>query len=158
SFLTLREGIKLVDGQLQLSDLTDAEKAHVSGNPGPGQVNLFNFSINGGGAQTILLESELPGIDNPVFLDGASQPGFADRPLITLSGANAGPTANGLVINAGGSTVLALRISGFTRDGIHLEDGGGNIIVGNVIGTDAPDHPELANDDGIILINSANNK
>src|SRR5262245_40530909 len=35
--ITLREAIKLVNGQLQLSDLDDDEKGQVSGTPGPGQ-------------------------------------------------------------------------------------------------------------------------
>ncbi|MBI3408200.1 MAG: right-handed parallel beta-helix repeat-containing protein [Planctomycetes bacterium] len=149
--LTLREAIKLVNGQLQLSDLDQDERSLVTGTPGAGQVNLIDFSINGGGAQIIRVSSEpLPTILNPVFLDGAS--------LISLVPDDQGLGANGLVITAGGSTVKGMRISGFSFDGIRLENGGGNTIIGNVIGADAPGHPELGNDDGIIIINSANNR
>src|SRR5262245_48321076 len=46
--LTLREAIKLVNGQLQLSDLDQDERGKVSGTPGAGQLNEIDFSINGG--------------------------------------------------------------------------------------------------------------
>src|SRR5262249_17375863 len=87
---------------------------------------------------------------------GASQPLYTGQPLITLAGQDAGQ-AVGLEITAGGSTVLGLRISGFKLDAIRIHQGGGNTIVGNVIGTDDPDHPELGNGDGINIVDSANN-
>ncbi len=156
SFLTLREAILVSNGELQVSQLSDGEKSHVAGDPLESDANLINFNINGGGEQTIQIQSELPTIEHPVFIDGISQPGYQNRPLITLAGQSAGE-ANGLVITAGGSTVQAVRISGFARDGIVLKIQGKNLVVSSVIGTDEPDTSELGNNDGIIIIDSANN-
>ena len=63
--------------------------------------------------------------------------------LIELNGANAGD-ANGLTITAGNSTIRGLVINRFTGasgsagNAIALSGGGGNVIEGNFLGTDAP--------------------
>src|SRR2546429_22941 len=46
-------------------------------NAATGQTNTINFNINGGGLASIALLSGLPGITNPVLLDGTSQPGYS---------------------------------------------------------------------------------
>lgn len=69
--------------------------------------------------RTITLASSLPPIGDPVYINGASQPGFEGRPLIELDGSRTGGYTGGLYITAGESTVRALVINRFWR-GIHL--------------------------------------
>ncbi len=96
------------------------------------------------GTFTIALLSALPAITDPVILDGWSQPGFTNRPLIELNGAQAGAGADGLVLSAGGSTVRGLVIGGFAGAGIDVQSSN-NVIQGNYIGTDVTGTVALAN-------------
>ena len=98
--------------------------------------------------------SALPTITDPVIIDGYTQPGSAANTqaveddavlLIELNGADSldanGPhdhgrqasTIRGLVINR-----LLTGASGSARSAIALSGGGGNVIEGNFLGTDAP--------------------
>ncbi|HXG67024.1 MAG TPA: Calx-beta domain-containing protein, partial [Blastocatellia bacterium] len=97
--------------------------------------DLITFSIRSG-VQTIAPASALPTITDPVTIDGTTQPGFADKPLIELNGSAAGTSTDGLRITAGASTVRGLVINSFSQDGIELSAKGGNVIEGNFIGTD----------------------
>lgn len=109
-------------------------EAIATANASPG-LDTITFAIPGSGVQTIQPLSALPTITDPVVVDGASQPGYVDRPLIELSGATAGSDANGLTITAGGSTVRALTINRFSLAGLSIVDAGGNIVEGCLIGT-----------------------
>jgi CSLREA domain-containing protein len=95
---------------------------------------VFNIST---GVQTISPASALPTITSPVTIDGTTQPGYVNSPLIELDGSGAGNGVNGLTITAGSSTVKGLAIYDFTNHGILLETGDGNTLQGNYIGTDA---------------------
>jgi hypothetical protein len=99
-------------------------------NPGP---DTIAFAI-GSGAQTSVPLSPLPTITDPVVIDGWTQPGFEDKPLIELNGASAGTGTPGLVVSAGQSIVRGLVINRFKGDGLQLMTGGGNIVEGNFIG------------------------
>jgi titin len=111
--------------------------------------DTIQFSIGGGGAQTIAPTSALPAITDPVTIDGTTQPGFAGAPLIELNGSSAGTGfVRGLTINAGNSTVRGLVINRFASDAILLESGGGNRIEGNYLGTDATGTVALGNGGG----------
>ena len=68
-------------------------------------------------------------------IDATTQEGFAGIPLIELDGSTAG-SAHGLNVTAGSSTIKGFVIDDFSLDGIHLESGGSNMVVGNWIGTD----------------------
>ena len=90
-------------------------------------------------------------------IDGTSQAGYSGTPLIELNGMNAGGGAVALDITAGHCTVRGLAIDQLASAAIELL-GGGNVIVGNYIGTDVTGTVALANDgDGVILENGANN-
>jgi hypothetical protein len=112
--------------------------------PGP---HTIAFDIGGGGAQTITPSSPLPAITNPVLIDGTTQPGYDGSPLIQLSGSQVSAFFGGttaLAITAGDSTIQGLVINGFRGNGrgprgiaIDLENGGGNTIRGNYLGTNA---------------------
>jgi hypothetical protein len=122
------------------------------GTPGP---DMIQFAI-GRGIQTIVLTSPLPAITQPMIIDGTSQPGYSGAPLIELNGAGAGPNADGLLILAGGSMVLGLVINRFSLSGIELQNGGGNVLEGNYLGTDVSGTRPLGNGTGM-LIRSSNN-
>jgi titin len=115
------------------------------------------FNIPGSGAQTIRPASPLPSITGPVFIDGTSQPGYAGFPLVVLDGSSAGGNAAGLWVTAGGSTVRGLAVSHFSNSGILLQTGGGNLIVGNFLGTDAAGTTAQGNGDGVFITGSSNN-
>ncbi len=109
-------------------------------NANPGQ-DIIAFDIGGGGLQTIKLLIGLPPITDPVTIDGESQPGYTDHPLIELDGSLAGDF-NGLEFHTGGNFVDGLDIHSFTYDGIVFAEPngatatGGNTALGNYLGTD----------------------
>jgi len=103
--------------------------------------------------QTIQPTSALPTITDPVIIDGYTQPGSAQNTdangfngtlLIELNGTNAGNT-NGLTISAGNSTVRGPCDYRFCGEGTLLTAGGGDVIAGNFIGTDATGTHALGN-------------
>lgn len=174
--------------------------------PGPDEIR-FDLA----GSTVIAPLSALPGLADPVVLDGTTQPGWAPgAPLVTLDGSGAG-TAVGLRLQAGssGSTVrgLVLRnhdgsglsiasddslvegcwivdnavegiavtgsgnriggpsvearnvVSGNGSDGIQVfGTGGGNVIQGSFIGTDAAGTAPWPNVQNGILVLNANNR
>ncbi len=131
------------------------EQANANGNPGT--VDQIVFNISGSGLHTIELLSPLPTITvegGPVAIDGYSQSGSSVNTLengnnavltIELNGASAGADANGLVIDAGHSTVRGLVINRFSGSGIVLESGSDNVVEGNFIGTDSTGMIDLGN-------------
>jgi hypothetical protein len=120
--------------------------------------SVIQFNIPGPGVHTIVPQSPLPAITDPVVIDGTTQPGYSGTPLIALSGASAGPAANGLQISAGSSSALGLAINGFSAAGIELSGSGGNIVQSNYIGTNAAGNAAVPNNQGIVIVNpSANN-
>jgi Domain of unknown function (DUF4347)/Bacterial pre-peptidase C-terminal domain len=119
--------------------------------------DTISFNIVGTGVQAIAPVSTLPTITDSVIIDGTTQPGFSGTPLIELNGSNAG-IANGLKITAGNSTVKGLIINRFNDNGIELNGGGGNIIQGNYIGTNANGTVDQGNTNaGVYISNSPNN-
>ncbi len=97
--------------------------------------DTITFNIPGNPPYTIHPLDALPIITGPVTIDGASQPGYTDRPLIELDG-SVTPVAFGLRFKVGNNTVRALAINNFTGSGIFLETGGYNTITGCYIGLD----------------------
>jgi parallel beta-helix repeat protein len=91
---------------------------------GQGRWNI-RFDIPGAGVHTIAPLTFLPTIDQPVTIDGTSQPGYIDSPLIELSGINVdGGTTNGLQFDtgSGGSTVRGLTINSWSQSQISLSN------------------------------------
>jgi titin len=110
--------------------------AIANANSTPG-ANSIVFSLPGSGVHTIALLSSLPGISNPVTLDGTTQPGYAGTPLVDLDGSQAGANVSGLTITGGNSTIKGLDISHFSANGILLYGPkGGNWIASDYLGTD----------------------
>ena len=96
-------------------------QAILDSNAASGGTNTIDFDIAGQGIQTIVLGSPLPGIGNPVVIDGTSQPGYAGAALIAVLGSSAsGPDA--LTIAGTDATVRGLSL---TPDGFALAAGTG---------------------------------
>ncbi|MDX6288051.1 MAG: hypothetical protein QOG53_3536 [Frankiales bacterium] len=123
------------DHDCTLREAINAANAH-SG------ADVITFAIDTG-SQTIAPTSALPTITGPVTIDGTTQPGWVDAPIIELNGASAG-AANGLSVSAGNSTIRGLVINRFNAVGVSLS-GGNNKVEGNYIGTDAAGTTALGN-------------
>ncbi|MCS6804450.1 MAG: right-handed parallel beta-helix repeat-containing protein [Acidobacteriota bacterium] len=117
------------------------------------QADMISFNIPGNGIPVIRPTRALPAITNPVTLDGTTQPGG----LVELNGARAGIAVDGLTIASGQTVVRGLVIHRFDKNGIRIENGGGNIIEGNFIGTDATGTLPSGNTFDGIWVNTAGN-
>lgn len=117
--------------------------------------DTVEFSIVGTGPHTISLQSALPVIGDQIVIDGWSQPGHVDSPLIVVNGANAG-IASGLEVRASNSIIRGLVIQEFQGDGIIVSGASGTVIQGNHIGTNAAGTIAVGNSEaGIRLLNSS---
>lgn len=135
-----------------------------NGNPGP---DVITFNIPGSGVQTISSTNQLPPLNDPVTIDGYTQPGASPNTLavgsnavllIELSGALAN-SAYGLRVSGGNCTIRGLIINRFNFYGIYIESKGDNVIAGNYIGTNASgtaDFPKPNNGSGV-YVKTANN-
>lgn len=123
------------DGTCDADDCTLREALNAA-NASPG-ADTIAFNIGGGGPQTIAPGTALPVAIEPVVLDATAQPGYVDRPLIELNGANAGGGVAGLVLQGGQSVVRGFVINRFDHGGIHLLGASHNVVQGNYIGTDS---------------------
>jgi titin len=156
-----RPGIELLESRLLLSTFfvttTDdsgpgsLRQAILDANKSAG-MDTIAFAIGKGGLQTIAPASALPAITAPVVLDGTTQMGFAGRPLIEVTGANAGLGASGLTIMAGQSTVRGLIIHSYGMWGILVQGRGSNLIAGNYVGTDPSGIETRPNRAGGVLV------
>ena len=73
-------------------------------------LQVANFSIGGGGCQSIALASALPVITDTVTLDAAAtQEGFTGTPLIELNGSGVATLNDGVRISASGVTVRGIH-------------------------------------------------
>ncbi|MCI0693191.1 T9SS type A sorting domain-containing protein [candidate division KSB1 bacterium] len=129
----------------------------LNANATPGR-DVIRFKIPSSGPHTIQPLSALPTITDPVVIDGATQPGFAGKPIIELDGSSAGAVTNGLTITAGSSVVQAMVINRFSNSGIWLQTNGGNAIAGNYIGTNVTGTAALGNGfDGVTILDASGN-
>ncbi|MEM7127913.1 MAG: hypothetical protein AAF702_16385 [Chloroflexota bacterium] len=127
--------------------ITDAN----ANNNGP-TVDTICFNIPGAGPHQISITSTgLPGIDDPVVIDGTTQTGASCDPrnlLIELSG-TPGQLAgqHGLTLGAGsdGSTVRGLVINNFNQDAINADSVSNLTIDCNHLGTNVAGDAAAAN-------------
>lgn len=109
----------------------------------PGR-DTISFNIPGQSA-SIFVGSPLPTITDPVVIDGTTQPGYAGTPVVYLHGPMKNAGFNGLHITGGNSVIRGLAINYFLQifpagsitggNAILPENGGGNVIEGNQLGT-----------------------
>jgi hypothetical protein len=117
--------------------------------------NLINFSILLP-PFSIAPASPLPTITQPVTIDATTQLGFLGTPVVELNGTGAG-TASGLVIATTNCTIRGLAINRFSLDGITIQQGTGNLIANNFLGTDITGTSALGNAQGGVTIQSSGN-
>jgi hypothetical protein len=134
-------------------------QAILSLNASKDPANSISFAIDSG-EQTISLRSPLPPITVPLQLDGTTQPGYSEAPLIQIEGHSDNIQGNGLTLAAGsgGSTIRGLEVLGFASGaGIDVESGS-NRIEGNVLGDiRSLTYPARdANRSGILIASSNN--
>jgi Right handed beta helix region/Dockerin type I domain len=137
-------------------DITDGglgslRQAIVEANSTPG-ADLIQFNIPGSGVRTINLSSPLPPIQNAITIDGWTQTGFQDRPIIELNGS--GVTGDGLTIHGSDNLVRGLIINRFNGNGIAISgiNAKRNAIEGNYIGTNADGTADFGNSFNGVLI------
>jgi CSLREA domain-containing protein len=93
-------------------------------------LDTIAFAIPGPGTRRIAPTSALPTVSDAAFIDGTTQPGFANSPVIELFGASAGASAVGISLVADGCTVKGLRVMEFATG--MLIDGGADNVIGGV--------------------------
>lgn len=136
-------------------------QAVLNANSNPGIDNI-NFSITSG-FRSIKPLSALPTITEAVVIDGTTQPGYNQIPIIEIDGSNAG-FASGLSVSGGNCVIKGLIINRFVGDtqetgnGIFLGGFGGNQVIGNFIGTDSTGTVGFNTQRWGILVDSNNNQ
>ncbi|MCC6847060.1 MAG: CSLREA domain-containing protein [Deltaproteobacteria bacterium] len=112
--------------------------------------------------------SEYPAIVAPVTIDGRTQPGFVDAPVIELSGETFSDGRIALILSAPNNIVRGLIVSAwpalrengesFCGCGITLVGASNSIVEGNYVGTDATGLQAKPNgQNGIAIISGSNN-
>ena len=103
---------------------------YANANPGP---DTIRFDIAGAGPHVIQPATGLPTLtDAGTTVDGTTQPGYTDAPLIVLDG-TAAPGAAGLIIEGSDTVIKALGISRFSGRGIYVTPTGSGTIEANEI-------------------------
>jgi predicted outer membrane repeat protein len=149
-------------GSLRQAILDSNGAALLNGNP-----NVILFDIPGSGVQVISPVNPLPTVTQSSDIEGYSQPGATPNSLvggdnadllIRIDGANLPAGSNGLVLDAGGSTVGGLDLTGFQQfagaggNGIEVL-ASGDTVAGNFIGTDPTGTTTVGNGgDGVLLL------
>ncbi|MCC7416389.1 MAG: right-handed parallel beta-helix repeat-containing protein [Acidobacteria bacterium] len=108
------------------------------------------------GYQRIAVSSPLPTITRPLVIDGATQAGFAGKPLIEIWGKG---TVNGagLAISSGPTTVRRLVVNGFDGPGIYLNGATGVTLERNYVGTNVDGTAAVWNRESGIRLRRADN-
>ncbi|HEV7301275.1 MAG TPA: hypothetical protein VGN72_18065, partial [Tepidisphaeraceae bacterium] len=120
------------------SGVGSLRQAILDANSTPG-ADAIHFAIGDGGAATIRPLSALPDVGSAVTIDGTTQPGFAGKPLIEISGELITQSASGLRLFGGSvgtdaTVVRGLAINRFRGIGVFI-NGVGMRVEGNYIGT-----------------------
>jgi parallel beta-helix repeat protein len=120
--------------------------------------STIDFAITPGSAPFVInLATALPVITQPTTIDGTSQAGFSNSPLIELNGG--GNAFDGLTLGTGSdqSQILGLDITNFIGAAINIQSTG-NIVSGNFVGPDISQTIATpGNNIGILINNVAGN-
>lgn len=110
-------------------------QALLDANNDPG-VQVVSLAALGKNSNPILLQAPLPPLTDPVLIDGYG--------IAILDGTNAGSGANGLVLQAGRSTIKGISIQGFDGHGLVIEGENHNLVQDNTISANNGDGIRVA--------------
>ncbi len=125
--------------------------------------SLIAFAIPGEGPHTIAPQpADLPPLLDNVTLDGYTQQGSSKNNMgpgegtnavlmVQISGADLGPSANGITMIGTNSTVQGLVIGGFGGSGILLAAADSSTVGGNFIGTNVTGTAAAGNGAGVTI-------
>jgi hypothetical protein len=131
-------------------------QAIMDANDNPGR-DIITFNITGATPYNIILASGLPSVTEAAFIDGTTQPGHVDDPLVGVTGLSAG-NVNGFTLQANDCEVRALAINRFQGNGIQI-NGNSNVVAGCYIGTSLAGTAKLPNGAaGITIVNGVGNR
>lgn len=142
------------DGSCDNEDCTLREALNAA-NSNPG-ADTIAFNIQGAAPHTIAVLTSLPSIDEPATIDGTTQPGFLGLPVIELRGKIGLIGIDKCLQSTAGRTVIRGFVINHFRTGMAFAQSGGNLIEGNLLGTDSSGTSIESNDLGIV-ISSRNN-
>ncbi|MEK6303925.1 MAG: hypothetical protein AABO41_24740 [Acidobacteriota bacterium] len=114
--------------------LGSLRQAIIDANNSPG-ADTINFAIPASQEKVILLQSPLPEVTEAVTIDGTTQPGYAESPVVAI---RRGGTGSTLKISGGNSTVRGLDICSLLSgrvvplSDLEIVGVGGNRVEGNV--------------------------
>lgn len=119
-------------------------------------LDTIRFNIGAGGLQTLVVGPPgLPDINEPLLLDGTSQPGWSGNPIIQLDGSGATGSSAGLNIRGNNATVRGFILHSFPDDGIEIDaitgNGDNNVVTGNWVGINASGAARPNADHGIVV-------
>ena len=125
-------------------------QALVDANVSPGG-DVINFQLPGPGPYIIQPATQWPEVRSPIVIDGRTQPGFSNKPIVELNGSLLTPANFGLHLAGGNSILQGLVLNGFPNDAVFVSGAGGTVIRGNFIGTDREGASAVPNGGGIYL-------
>ncbi|MBT4945144.1 MAG: CSLREA domain-containing protein, partial [Candidatus Marinimicrobia bacterium] len=118
--------------------------------------NIIFFDIPGEGPHYIQPNSELPAVEDPVDINGRSEPDYAYSPVISIQGSNTGGTGGlSFTYDASFSRIIGVNVSGFEGGGIYLMGNGQSIIL-CYIGTDVAGSSSQGNAVGVEILGTYN--
>lgn len=112
----------------------------------------ISFNI-GAGPYVIAPVTPLPFIDDQIFVDGTTQPGYAGAPVIQIDGA-VNTLFQGFELAGLAGGIRGLSITGFTTRGVYMS-GDNNVLEANYIGL-TPSGTSAGNGEGV-LVSGINN-
>ena len=120
--------------------------------------NTINFKIPGSGVKTINIETNLAAITHPVTINGSSQPGFVNTPVVVINNvSNAPADTDGFFVRAANSTIQDLAIDNFKLDAV-VGYGATNLTLSNdYIGVNASGTSAAGNGAGVLLVAGTQN-
>ncbi len=103
--------------------------------------DIIEFNLSG--STTISPASALPSLSDlsqeGTVIDGTTQPGYSDAPIVRLVGTNAGLGVSGLFMNTSSNVVKGLIVTMFRGSGISVGAGVDNLVSGCHVVSNASD-------------------
>lgn len=141
---------------LETTGAGSLQQAILDANAHPG-ADRIEFHIEGTAPFVIAPEDALPPITDPVTLDGTTQEGYVDRPLVAIDSSFLNSSdASGFVLNAPNCTVKGLAFTGFGGAGILVRKVRDCRIEKCVLGVTSDGSTPFGNGYGVAIVDSLN--